>query len=99
MIQWTTPTLSCSIPPEITGDYVLLTISNSIEKIEKKVDFSEIENGNFTIKLSQKETSLFQVGSMVNAQINVMSGKFRTASNIIQLTIGRNLHDEVIENE
>lgn len=99
MIKWTTPTLNCIIPKNITGDYVLLTLSCECSVIERTVPFSDITDGQFTVVLSQEETALFDVGDTVQAQINVMSGNLRLASNILTLKVGRNLHDEVIENE
>lgn len=97
MIQWTTPTLNCTIPSDVTGDYILLTLSTECgKKVERKIDFADIVDGKFTVVLTQEETAFFKEGSTVSAQINLIEDNLRLASNILQLRVTRNLHDEVI---
>lgn len=99
MIKWTTPTLNCTIPSDITGDYVLLTLLCECSIVERKITFDEITDGKFVVVLSQEETAMFDVGDTVQAQVNVMSGGVRLASNILTLKVGKNLHDGVLEDD
>lgn len=99
MIKWTTPTLECNIPADITGDYVLLTLACECSIIERQISFDEITDGAFQVVLTQKETAMFNVGDTVQAQVNVMSGNVRLASNILSLKVSRNLHDGILEND
>ena len=97
MIKWTTPTLECTIPEGLEYDYVLLTLQQGDIKIEKRVGATEIVDNKFSVFLSQEETSQFQLYVPVEAQINVMHGAIRIATNIIRLSIDRNLHEEYID--
>ena len=101
MIKWTTPTLLCKIPKDIAFDYLILTLKSRSYKINKTVPFSEIEDGTFSITLSQEETSKFEIGTNVEAQVNIISDGdllTRLGSNIICLHVCRNLYDEEIQN-
>lgn len=96
MIKWTTPRLKCTIPQDLPLDYVLLTLKQGAVVLEKKILSQEIEDGIFYVTLSQEETSLFNVGLSINAQVNIMSGDTRLASRVLNLTATKNLHDEEI---
>lgn len=96
MIKWTTPRLKCTIPQDLPLDYVLLTLKQGAVVLEKKILNQEIEDGIFYVTLSQEETSLFNVGLSINAQVNIMSGDTRLASRVLNLTATKNLHDEEI---
>ena len=96
MIKWTTPRLKCNIPSDIPLDYVLLTLKQGGIVIEKNISADQIEDGTFYITLSQEETSLFNLGLSISAQVNIMSGTTRLASKILELTATKNLHDEEI---
>lgn len=97
MIQWTTPTLECSIPEGLEFDYVLLTLVQGAFKIEKRVSAIEVIDNKFSVFYTQEETSSFELYSPIEAQINIMRGAVRVATNIVKMTIDRNLHKEFIE--
>ena len=97
MIKWTTPTVKCSIPPELPLDYVLLTLKQREIKLEKKIDAPEIEDGVFYVRFTQEETSMFNIGYNIEAQVNIMSGSTRLASRKLTITPTDNLHNEVID--
>lgn len=97
MIKWTTPTLKCNIPIEIEFDYILFTLEQGSKIIEKTIESDNVIDGAFYITLSQEETGLFEKGSVVNAQLNIMKDETRLATNIVQMQITRNLHNEEIE--
>lgn len=96
MIQWTTPTLVCNIPSDLTFDYLLITLKQGNTILEKRVDYSEVEEGVFTVEYSQTETSMFQLNKKIEAQLNIMVGETRMATNIVDILITKNLHDEAI---
>lgn len=98
MIKWTTPTLKCTIPNDLTFEYLIITfLQNSKKIIEKRIDYSDVIDGSFEITLSQEETGMFYKDVAVEAQLNIMQGETRMATNIVQLIITKNLHDEEIQ--
>ena len=96
MIKWTTPNVTCSIPPDLPLDYVVVTFKQGTVVIEKTVVAEQIEEGVFHITFTQEETSQFNVGQKVEAQVNIMSGSTRLASRILEISATKNLHDEFI---
>ena len=99
MIKWTTPNLKITIPSDIEFDYLLLTLKQGNNLIEKRVESNEIEDGTFLVNYTQEETGSLIRNSKIQAQINFMAGDTRMATNIVELMITENLHDEVIEDE
>ena len=98
MIKWTTPTLKCTIPNDLTFEYLIITfLQNSKKIIEKRIDYSDVIDGSFEITLSQEETGMFYKDVAVEVQLNIMQGETRMATNIVQLIITKNLHDEEIQ--
>lgn len=96
MIKWTTPTLVCSVPEGIEFDYILLTLKQGQVAIEKRIDPDAVTDNEFSVFFTQYETSQFNLVNVVEAQLNIMHGETRLATNIIELKIARNLHDELI---
>lgn len=96
MIKWTTPTLKCTIPSDLQLDYVLLTLKQNNTAIEKRIESSEITDGVFEVYFEQEETGQFLKNSLIKAQLNIMYGETRLATNIVELKIVENLHDEVL---
>lgn len=99
MIKWTTPTLTCTIPEGLDYDYVLLTLAQGNVIIEKRIEASEITNNQFSVTFTQTETGQFKstsVYSFIEAQLNIVKDDTRLATNIVQLSMDKNLHNEVI---
>lgn len=99
MIKWTTPSLECCVPSELEYDYILFTLMQDEIVIERTVSQEQVQDGKFTLFFTQEETSQFKLLSPVEAQLNVMKGGVRIATNIETLSIDRNLHDEYIPPE
>lgn len=98
MIKWTTPTLKCTIPNDLTFEYLIITFLQNTKKIiEKRIDYSDVTDGSFEITLSQEETGMFYKDVAIEVQLNIMQGETRMATNIVQLIITKNLHDEEIQ--
>ncbi len=99
MIKWTTPTLKCTIPNDLVFDYLIITFmqNQNNTKIEKRIEYSDVEDGSFEITLSQEETGNFYKNIGIEVQLNLMQGETRLATNIVELVITKNLHDEEIE--
>ena len=97
MIKWTTPTIKCTIPDGLEFDFILFTIKQNDYVVEKTIYPEQVENSEFNVFFTQQETSGFQLFSPIEAQLNVMKNGTRIATNINQLCIERNLHDEAIE--
>ena len=95
MVKWTTPTLRCNIPAEIEFDYIILTLLQGNTKIEKTI--TEVVDNSFDVFFTQEETSQFSTYKPVQAQLNLMKGGTRLATNIVDLDVSINLHDEYIE--
>lgn len=99
MIKWTTPILRCSIPTELVFEYILLTLKQGNTSIEKTILSDEVVDGKFDVVFSQEETGQFQLYKEIEAQLNIMNGDVRVATNIVKMKIERNLHDEIIGDE
>lgn len=101
MIKWTTPNLKCTIPQNLEFDYILLTLmQSSVEgiKLEKRIESEEVTDGVFMVNFSQEETGMFAHDKTIEAQLNIIAGDMRMATNIVKLQMSKNLHNEVIEN-
>lgn len=99
MIKWTTPTLKCEIPDGVQYDYILLTLceAGSDTIVEKRIEKNHIIDGIFTVTFTQEETSRFNEGSTIEAQLNIIDGETRLATNVVELKISKNLHNSLIE--
>lgn len=97
MIKWTTPSLKCNIPSDIEFDYILITLKQGNITFEKNINKENVIDNSFIVTFTQEETGQFDRNMMIEAQLNIISGITRLATNIVQLRISRNLHDEKIE--
>lgn len=97
MIKWTTPNLECSIPNNIELDYIILTLKQNEVVINKRIEKENVNLGRFEVSLTQEETAMFDPLFNVEAQVNIINGNKRLASNTEMLVISKNLYDEVIE--
>jgi hypothetical protein len=97
MIKWTTPTLKCTIPEGIEFDYILLTLMQDDVVVEKTI--TDVVDNTFEVFFTQEETSLFKLFKKIEAQLNIINGEVRMATNIVELGITKNLHDSLIEVE
>lgn len=106
MRKYTTPTLRCTLKDAITKeiitdiefDYLMFTLSGDNVCINKQIDFNEYdqETGQFLVKLSQEETGDLEIGQTLKAQVNIIIGEDRFATTIGDLTVKRNLYNQVI---
>lgn len=98
MIKWTTPSLKCKIP-SIDCDYIILTLKQGGIILEKQIQSEDITDSEFTVFFTQEETGSFNKDITIEAQLNIIYGNTRLATNIAQLKITKNLHDEVINEQ
>lgn len=96
MIKWTTPTIKCTIPEGLEFDFILMTVKQYEYVIEKMVAPEQVVDNTFSVFFTQEETSGFEMYAPIEVQLNAMKGGVRIATNITQLTIEKNLHDEFI---
>lgn len=96
MIKWTTPSLKCTIPKEVVFDYILLTLVQGNITLEKTIQSGDVTDGEFIVTFTQEETGQFNFNLAVNAQLNIINGEQRLATNIVQMQVSKNLHNEVI---
>lgn len=97
MIKWTTPSLKCTIPEGIDFDYILMTLTQGNIVLEKTINASDVVDNSFTVFFTQEETGSFKTDIKVRCQLNLMYGSTRLATNIVDLSITQNLHNEVID--
>lgn len=96
MIEYTTPTMKCTIPDETEFDYILITFKQYDNAIEKTIQKAEVVDNEFSVFLTQEETSSFSTGKPIQVQLNIISGGIRKATNIVEIKLTQNLHDEII---
>lgn len=96
MIKWTTPSIKCTIPDGLEFDFIFMTVKQGDYVIEKMVAPEQVEDNAFIVFFTQEETSGFQLFTPIEVQLNAMKDDVRIATNINQLCIERNLHDEYI---
>lgn len=96
MIRWTTPTIKCKVPEELVFDFILMTVKQGEYVIERMIAPEEIIDSYFSVFFTQEETSEFELFEPIEVQLNAMRGGVRIATNINELCIERNLHDEYI---
>lgn len=97
MIKWTTPTLVCGIPSGIEFEYILLTLVQGETVLEKRIEADQVTDNEFSVFFTQEETSMFNLLNNIETQLNIINHGTRLATNIINLKITKNLHDEIIE--
>ena len=104
MRNYSTPTFDIKLKNKKTGevlsdlefDYVLVTIKSECAVIERKVMYEDVTEGLFQIELTQAETGALGTNVGVEMELNIMAGSNRIPSTIKRITLGKNLHDEVI---
>ena len=103
MRKYTTPNLKITLKKrngtpliDVPFVYVLFTLKGKNNTIEKKIDYSDVEEGAFEVQLTQEETATFVVGEKVEAECNIIFANGRSASSIKYISITKNLHDEII---
>lgn len=100
MYQFTTPTITVSIPdtvPVDTIDKLVVTIQQNSIKLEKTQDNVVLDTAtnSVLIHLTQEETGAFPTGT-VSVQLHILVGQTAYATNIMKANIYPNIHGEVI---
>lgn len=103
MRAYTTPTLNITIKrkdgtaaTDLDFTYLIFTLKGGKVRIDKRIEVADVEDGVFTVTLTQEETGSLPSRGTVFAEINFFSGSTRTATLIKQLDIDDNLIDEVV---
>ena len=107
MRRYTTPTLRCTLKNgktkepliNIEFDYLMLTLSgNNGVCINKQIEPEQYdqESGTFEVRLDQEDTGDLEVGQVLKAQVNIIIGADRFATNIGDLQVKRNLYNQII---
>ena len=102
MRRFTTPTLNITIKKksgevatDLVFDYLIFTIKANGKRVDKRVEYSEVTEGTFKVRLSQEDTGL--LGSVVvKAELNFFLGETRLATLIKSIDLAENLVNEVI---
>lgn len=103
MRRYTTPTLHMTVPVDLTGAEIHVTIKQGARKIHKtgadvvSVYDSESRKTELSVSLSQEETGAFLAGKKAEVQVNwIFPNGIRDATNIKQIDVSENLISEVI---
>ena len=103
MRRFTTPTLHITLKykngelaTDLNFDYILLSIANEGNLIERTIEYGEVTEAQFDVTLTQEETGSLKVGSVYEAELNIMIGSTRIGTSIQRFKVDRNLHNEVI---
>lgn len=103
MRRFTTPTLPMTVPVDLTGAEIHVTIKQGARKIQKTwadvVSVYDSESGKteVSVSLSQEETGAFLAEKKAYVQVNwIFSDGTRDATNIKQIDVSENLIAEVI---
>ena len=100
MIRWTTPTLNIQInPSDVEIEKVILSLfdERNCKLLEFEIPNTKIEDGAFTVTLTQEQSQMFEEKSSVVAQLNIINGDSRLATNKQILKVERNLHNKEIK--
>lgn len=109
--RYTTPTLPITIKKKVgedehgapiyedatdlVFDYLLFTIKTEEVRVDKRVEFSEVEAAKFMVRFTQEETGRFE-GIEARTEINFFTGDTRVATLIKTINLSENLIDEVM---
>ena len=104
MRRFTTPTLHITLrykktkepASDLDFDYILLTIENDGNLIERIIPYDEVEDAQFDVFFTQEETGSLKENTDYEAELNIMIGTRRIATAIKRFKVSRNLHNEVI---
>ena len=75
---------------------VISAIINEGNLIERTIEYGEVTEAQFDVTLTQEETGSLKVGSVYEAELNIMIGSTRIGTSIQRFKVDRNLHNEVI---
>lgn len=102
MRKFTTPTLNITIKrksgevaSDLVFDYLIFTLKTGDKRLDKRIDFAEVEEGIFKVRFTQEETGAF-TGMQARAEINFFEGSTRVGTLIKSINLDENLIDEVI---
>lgn len=102
MRKFTTPTLNITIKrksgevaTDLVFDYLIFTLKANGKRLDKNVEYAEVEEGLFKIRFTQEETGMFS-GITARAEINFFTGSTRLGTLIKNIDLEENLIDEVI---
>ena len=103
MRRYTTPTLPMTVPVDLTGAEIHVTIKQGARKIQKTgadvtaVYDSESGKTELSVSLTQEETGAFLAEKKAYVQVNwIFENGTRDATNIKQIDVSENLIAEVI---
>lgn len=85
-----------SVATDLEFEYLIFTLRGCNTRLDKRVDASEVEEGVFSLTLTQEETGAFPEGATVRAEINFFNGNKRLGTLIKALSLEENLIDEVV---
>ena len=104
MRRFTTPALPMTVPVDLTGADIYVTIKQGQRKLQKTgadvVSVYDSESGKttLTVTLTQEETGAFLAEKSATIQVNwIFSDGTRSATNIKKIDVTENLLNEVIE--
>lgn len=102
MRKFTTPTLNITIKKksgevatDLVFDYLIFTLKTGQKRLDKRVEYSEYEEGQFKVRFTQEETGDFS-GMTARAEINFFTGSTRVATLIKSVNLDENLINEVV---
>lgn len=103
MRRYTTPTLHMTVPVDLTGADIYVTIKQGQRKLQKTgsdvVSVYDSESGKTTLSvtLTQEETGAFLAEKSATIQVNwIFADGTRSATNIKKIDVSENLLSEVI---
>lgn len=103
MRRFTTPALPMTVPVDLTGADIYVTIKQGQRKLQKtgsdviSVYDSESGKTTLTVTLTQEETGAFLVEKSATIQVNwIFEDGTRSATNIKKIDVTENLLNEVI---
>lgn len=103
MRTYTTPVLYITIKREdgtivtdLEFEYLIFTIKEGKNRLDKRIEASEVVDGRFQVELTQEETGQFSSYGVAKAEINFFKGSFRIGTTIKSINIDDNLIEEVI---
>lgn len=104
MKRFTTPSIPMTVPVDLTGADIYVTIKQGQRKLQKtgsdviSVYDSESGKTTLTVTLTQEETGAFLAEKSATIQVNwIFEGGTRSATNIKKIDVSENLLNEVIE--
>ena len=103
MKRFTTPSIPMTVPVDLTGADIYVTIKQGQRKLQKTgadvISVYDAESGKttLTVTLTQEETGAFLAEKKAYVQVNwIFSDGTRDATNIKQIDVSENLIAEVI---